>query len=330
MMDQLYANQTTAGKPANGIVVNSLSQIGSSNIPPKHSASFKGQLENTQTANLNTPTSLPNTNNTEAIPENEQEFGFLDFLDIINPLQHIPVVSSIYREITGDELKPAARVFGGMLFGGPSGFVSAIANSIVEETTSKDIGANIFEALLGPDEALDSVQVAKISSPTNQIAASSPKNVADNPDLSNIFAPLSPTTVPAPTFLQTTSAATTHPLHNPPLEGKAALAAIYNDLGTVKTKTNQDVTTKALQVAEALPPTTIPLNHGIGKPGKWFPLNGNNVIMAQTSAPPSVSTIPDAPAEPSKPIQELASSDQSDFAQNLLTGLEKYQELKKP
>ncbi|MGB6086494.1 MAG: hypothetical protein WBF74_07845, partial [Parvibaculum sp.] len=40
--------------------------------------------------------------NTEKVSAGE--FGFSDFLDVINPLQHIPIVSSIYRELTGDEL----------------------------------------------------------------------------------------------------------------------------------------------------------------------------------------------------------------------------------
>ncbi|MDP6473864.1 MAG: hypothetical protein QF894_03030 [Alphaproteobacteria bacterium] len=31
-------------------------------------------------------------------------FGFDDFLDLINPLQHIPIISTIYREITGDTI----------------------------------------------------------------------------------------------------------------------------------------------------------------------------------------------------------------------------------
>jgi hypothetical protein len=35
---------------------------------------------------------------------------FAEFLDIINPLQHIPVVSTIYRAITGDQISPG-RVF---------------------------------------------------------------------------------------------------------------------------------------------------------------------------------------------------------------------------
>ena len=33
-------------------------------------------------------------------------FTFSDLMDIINPLQHIPVVSSIYRSLSGDEIDP--------------------------------------------------------------------------------------------------------------------------------------------------------------------------------------------------------------------------------
>ncbi len=33
-------------------------------------------------------------------------FSFGDIVDIINPLQHIPVVSTIYREMTGDDIGP--------------------------------------------------------------------------------------------------------------------------------------------------------------------------------------------------------------------------------
>ena len=36
-------------------------------------------------------------------------FTFFDFLDVINPLQHIPVVSTLYRSLTGDEIDPASH-----------------------------------------------------------------------------------------------------------------------------------------------------------------------------------------------------------------------------
>ena len=35
-------------------------------------------------------------------PVEMQEVSFFDFLDIINPLQHIPIVSSLYRAATGE------------------------------------------------------------------------------------------------------------------------------------------------------------------------------------------------------------------------------------
>lgn len=35
-------------------------------------------------------------------------FGLNDFIDTINPLQHIPVVSTLYRSLTGDQITPAA------------------------------------------------------------------------------------------------------------------------------------------------------------------------------------------------------------------------------
>src|SRR5690349_12138760 len=44
-------------------------------------------------------------------------FSFGALLDAINPLQHIPVVSTIYRAATGDTIGPAPRIMGGALFG---------------------------------------------------------------------------------------------------------------------------------------------------------------------------------------------------------------------
>jgi hypothetical protein len=42
--------------------------------------------------------------------------GFGDFVDIINPLQHIPIIATIYRNRTGDTLGFASRVIGGGLW----------------------------------------------------------------------------------------------------------------------------------------------------------------------------------------------------------------------
>lgn len=86
-------------------------------------------------------------------------FGFFDFLDIINPLQHIPILSGLYRKLTGDEISPGARLVGGTLFGGPIGFAAALANVVVEETSGEDIGGHLFAAVGGGDGDLKSVPV---------------------------------------------------------------------------------------------------------------------------------------------------------------------------
>ncbi len=64
---------------------------------------------------------------------------FNTLLDIINPLQHIPVISKIYREFTGDEITPAAQLIGGAVFGGPIGFASASANVLLEQASGEDL-----------------------------------------------------------------------------------------------------------------------------------------------------------------------------------------------
>lgn len=65
------------------------------------------------------------------------EFGFFDFLDIVNPLQHIPLVSILYQHVTGDTIKPPANILGGALFGGPLGAVGGIAMTVVSETMAE-------------------------------------------------------------------------------------------------------------------------------------------------------------------------------------------------
>jgi hypothetical protein len=77
------------------------------------------------------------------------EFSFGDFLDIINPLQHIPIVSTIYRNLSGDQIGTMPRVIGGALWGRVGGFVAGVINSVVEWFTGKDIGDHIYSAIWG-------------------------------------------------------------------------------------------------------------------------------------------------------------------------------------
>ncbi|MBC7953278.1 MAG: hypothetical protein H7Z12_15835 [Rhodospirillaceae bacterium] len=84
----------------------------------------------------------------------EDEPSFWDVLDVINPLQHIPIVNDIYRDLTGDKIGVGARLAGGTLFGGPIGLAAAAVNCMVEESTGKDVGGHVL-ALFKDDTAPD-------------------------------------------------------------------------------------------------------------------------------------------------------------------------------
>ncbi|MBL4739342.1 MAG: hypothetical protein JKY12_00005, partial [Sneathiella sp.] len=70
----------------------------------------------------------------------EDGFGFDDFLDIINPLQHLPIISTLYRELTGDTISAGSRMIGGGVFGGGIGLAASAVNAAIQSETGKDIG----------------------------------------------------------------------------------------------------------------------------------------------------------------------------------------------
>jgi hypothetical protein len=82
----------------------------------------------------------------------EEEASFWDFLDVINPLQHIPIVSTLYREITGDTIKPISRLAGGALFGGVIGAGLAAVSTVAEGMMGLDEGETMLSFLFGGDE----------------------------------------------------------------------------------------------------------------------------------------------------------------------------------
>jgi len=98
-------------------------------------------------------------------------FSFHDLLDAINPLQHIPIVSTIYRAVTGDTLGNASRVVGDGIYGGVIGVIAGLVDVSVIENTGKDIGGNIM-SMLGLDDdatktASDEAAPETTASPTS-------------------------------------------------------------------------------------------------------------------------------------------------------------------
>jgi hypothetical protein len=99
-------------------------------------------------------------------------FGFFDFIkavvDVINPLQHIPVISTLYRDITGDEIHPIARIAGDGLFGGPLGAMAGMADVALKDSTGKDAGETVMALLHGEKDP--EIQIASAIGKYNDAA----------------------------------------------------------------------------------------------------------------------------------------------------------------
>lgn len=86
----------------------------------------------------------------DTIPAQDLSFG--DFLDVINPLQHIPVVGSIYRAITGDTVSAPAQAVGDFLFGGPAGLAAGLVGSGLEALGIHPVTQTLAALGLGHNE----------------------------------------------------------------------------------------------------------------------------------------------------------------------------------
>lgn len=84
-----------------------------------------------------------------APPAHGKRLSFADLIDVINPLQHIPIVSTIYRRLTGDEMGAPARLAGGALFGGVIGLAAAVVDTVVDKVSGAGMGDHVMNAMLG-------------------------------------------------------------------------------------------------------------------------------------------------------------------------------------
>ena len=79
---------------------------------------------------------------------------FLDIVDAVNPLQHIPLISSIYRNISGDSISEVPKFVGGALYGGPLGLIAALGRYIIEAEISTTQEPKKAQALAANDEQM--------------------------------------------------------------------------------------------------------------------------------------------------------------------------------
>jgi len=131
-------------------------------------------IRNTDIASLINASNNKSPVNEETSIFGEDGFTFGDIIDIVNPLQHIPIVNAIYRKISGDTIAPAMQIAGGALFGGPLGAVISFVTTTFQSQFNTD-SAN-------PDSP-DIEQQSTTINPTaiaNNSSHSVPKSITSN------------------------------------------------------------------------------------------------------------------------------------------------------
>jgi hypothetical protein len=78
------------------------------------------------------------------------KFGWDDFIDLVNPLQHIPLVNIAYRAITGDEIYGAARLIDMAM--GPMAGISTAIDLAVTDISGRSVADNAVAALFAPGD----------------------------------------------------------------------------------------------------------------------------------------------------------------------------------
>ncbi|HET9149250.1 MAG TPA: hypothetical protein VFO61_02115 [Alphaproteobacteria bacterium] len=233
-------------------------------------------------------------------------FSFASVLDIVNPLQHIPVVSTVYQKLTGDVASPGADLVGGALFGGPIGLAVAAVDTSIKGETGAGIGGHVL-ALFDSGTSDAGTAVAQADNPTPTptqpssalVAAAVPANTA--PQANDASSPASSDQQQAIGAASKTAAEADKTDSKPAASSAAAAseAAAPAPSAEAKTdKTDKDAAPKptAATVAEAdeMPKSAFVLAHssprsysGKGAGSAFVPLETRSTILpAAYFAPP--------------------------------------------
>ena len=104
---------------------------------------------------LKTKTSeIPNSEHQSknSLSNNFHPFGndgvsFKDIIDVVNPLHHVPVIGTLYRALTGDNIDALPKIAGSTLYFGPLGALLSGAGILIEETSGHDLSDHIVAKL---------------------------------------------------------------------------------------------------------------------------------------------------------------------------------------
>ncbi|WP_281559127.1 hypothetical protein [Thalassomonas sp. RHCl1] len=127
-----------------------------------------------QTAQVDGDSSLIDTLSEFSFGDNGLELT--DAFDSVNILQHIPVVSGIYQQVTEQDMSAVAKLTGGFLYGGPVGLAVSAADLTLEGITGNSINNTVIN--FDYRGLFDGITDTVLGAETSQIAAGNNKEVA--------------------------------------------------------------------------------------------------------------------------------------------------------
>jgi hypothetical protein len=145
--------------------------------------------------NFNTSNTIPTAAQLTPAPPaaHTSGFSFGDILDTVNPLQHIPVISGIYRAVTGSQISATSQIAGDTLYSAPFGGVSALiglASSVTDVAVKQTTGEDITQHALATVNAAVKTVTAPFTNAVNTVSTAqflpSANAVASNPTVAPV------------------------------------------------------------------------------------------------------------------------------------------------
>ena len=143
----ISASDTSLENLQSSLLTNLQSSLFTAFTQPETSLIESGKAES-ENINLN-ETSEPLTEQNSILTTiGEFSFGdngidLTDGFDTVNILQHIPIISSIYQNTTGDTIDAAAKLGGGFLYGGTLGLTLSAVDLAVEYVSGTSLSDKV-------------------------------------------------------------------------------------------------------------------------------------------------------------------------------------------
>lgn len=241
----------------------------------------------------------------------QQDPKFSDVVAILNPLQNLPIVGTIYRKLTDDVPHPAARALGGLLWGGPFGLVGAILTYVAEQVSGKST-TEIVKSIFDGDGSAPSVaeQPAAVSGTGGMPQRLLPPDEAGMPGRAD-----SPAPVATPRFAQASPASTAAPT---PPQPQAATARAPGELQPRNTAVRDLAFYQAHAGARLPPASTAVAPTGGPQAATSLPSFQRAVAPVLGSEPIGPAAAPPANASPASP---------QDFMRQMMRGIDRYEAL---